>query len=179
LPIGQHKVKVMMSVSGKLFLSNTEPVQGSVLKRLVNQFDQNGLDFVYDRTSLEEEVLSVRLHVPYGVEGRSKIRVSMVNMAPLPLKPLAGWSLGVYRFDIRPDMTIPVPILGTDFDFVDRGQSFFIPLGEELPVGKYRFHFELEQGDGGYLSLSKVTPGVFQERNIFQEMEMTNAYSNE
>lgn len=53
-------------------------------------------------------------------------------------------------------------------------------LGENLPLGNYFIDFFLEDGvDGGYLSLAKVTPGVFEEREIYIETEVLNVSAAE
>ena len=169
MAISHHRVRLNVSSTAKLYINYGEPKPGALLKRLGNRLDKKTMSFVYDRTTHCEETLSLRLHVPFGVKARSSILVRMQNITPIPFEPLAGWSFGLRRYDIRPDMTTRVAVMGANGELVDRGQSFFIPLGAELPTGQYRIFITLEKGSGGYLTLSRVTPGVFQERKIFKE----------
>ena len=171
---GPHQVVVESSSPAVVFLSHTKPIQGSLLRRLVKRLDQDGLSFIYDRKSTQAETLSARLYVPDGTITRTKIRVHIENIQPLPLSPMKGWSFGLRRFDIRPDTSLPSPILGEDYEHVSRGQPFYISLGEELPPGRYQLDFDIESGVGGYLSFSKVTPGIFQQREIFQEKDLSH-----
>lgn len=174
LSVAHHSIKVSTSSPAKFYLNYSEPQPGALLKRLGNRLGKKNMSFVYERTSHCEETLSLRLHVPFGVQERSIILMRMKNITPIPFEPLTGWSFWLRRYDVRPDRDYRVPVMGTNGEMVDRGQSFFIPLGAELPPGKYRLYFTLEQGSEGYLTMSRVTPGIFRERKIYQESEVRN-----
>ena len=49
---------------------------------------------------------------------------------------------------------------------VDTGQRLFFPLDADMPAGRYRVRVDLEAGPGGYLTLSRVTPGLFAQRTL-------------
>lgn len=172
LMAGRRNIKVVASTPAKIMLSHTQPAADGFLKRAVNRFDQNKLNFVYDRENLEEETLSIRLYVPYGTETRSKVRVQIENIDPLPLIPLNSWSFDTRRFDVRPGTT-PISVMGVSGEQVDHGYPFFVALGEDLPIGRYQIKVSLESGKGSYLSLSKFTPGDFQTREILHETEVS------
>ncbi len=179
LTVAQHRIRVNVNSPASLYFNYSGPVPGALLKRLGNRFGKKTMSFIYERTSHCEETLSLRLHVPFGVQQRSVILMTMENVTPLPLEPLTGWSFGQRRYDVRPDLKTHVAVLGSDGQMADRGQAFFIPLGAELPPGKYRLNFTLEQGSEGYLTMSRITPGVFKERKIIQESEVRNVETTE
>ncbi|MDH5552389.1 MAG: hypothetical protein OEX82_03575, partial [Nitrosomonas sp.] len=170
LMAGQRRIKVTTSAPANILLSHSRPAPGGFLKRLVNRFEHNKMRFIYEREHLEEESLSVRLYTPYGKKKRSSVSVQIETIEPLPLNSMQSWSLAARRFDVRSG-SMPIPVMGTQNESVDYGYPFFITLGEDLPVGRYHIIFALEEGLDSYLSLSKVTPGVFQEREIFYETE--------
>lgn len=168
---GVHQFRLDGPAGARYYLNYAGQAKGSLLRRLSNRFDGRALSFVYDRRTTCEETLSMRLHVPHGTKLRSQVSASVTLPADRLIGPLRGWTFGVRHYDIRPDPTLQVPVSGTAGQVLDRGQSFFIPLGEGLPAGRYRFEFHLEQGVPGYLSFSKITPGVVEQRRITIEQD--------
>jgi len=169
---GMHQLRLDGPAGARYFLNYAGQAKGSLLRRLSNRFDGRSLSFIYERKTACEETLSMRLHVPYGTTLRSRVSASVTLPDERMIGPLRGWTFGVRHYDIRPDSAMRVPVSGTAAQVLDRGQSFFIPLGEGLPPGRYRFDFRLEQGVPGYLSFSKITPGVVEQRRILIEQEM-------
>jgi len=55
---------------------------------------------------------------------------------------------------------------------LDGGQLIAIPLGGDLPGGRYRIRFQLEKDAEVYLSLARLTPGSFEQRNLVSESEV-------
>jgi hypothetical protein len=87
---------------------------------------------------------------------------------------LADWSLLDRRYIVRPNSGDPVPVLHTLNEFVDQGRLFFLPLGSDLPPGRYPIQMTLEQGERGYLIFSKITLGIFEKRTFFRERGIVN-----
>ena len=176
---GRHTIKVITDVPVNVMLSHAQPSAGGYLRRLANRFNQSRLTFVHERKTLEEESLSARLYMPYGRVDRTLVRVQISNIELMPLVPMESWSFDAVRFDVRAG-SIATPVMGTQAEHVDYGYPFFLTLGENLPLGNYFIDFFLEDGvDGGYLSLAKVTPGVFEEREIYIETEVLNVSAAE
>jgi len=174
IPAGRHTVKVETDASVQVMFNHAKPVPDGFLRRLVNRFDRNTLTFVYARNTLEEESLSARLYMPFDLAERTAVKVKVERINLEPMVPMSSWSFSTLRFDVRPG-SIALPVMGTQSERVDYGHPFFLTLGENLPMGNYFVHFFLENGNrSGYLSLSKVTPGIFQEREIFHETEVLN-----
>ena len=171
LPAGRQRLRIAATASSRFFINYAKPVAGSLLKRLANRLQAPGLDFDYERRCTCEETLSLRLHVPFGTRERTRLRVQIAPLKERALGPLSDWSFDARRYDLRPDSSVAVPVLNTPGDQADRGQSFFLPLGADLPPGTYRLRFTLEQGPGGYLSLARITPGTFEQRQVLTTSE--------
>ena len=172
LPSGQHRVQVDAPAGGRVLLNHLAPDSGVVtaLVKLALRFDAAGLGFDYEkRTRDEEERLSARLYTPYGITHPTRVRVRIDGPPAKGIGPYTSWTFRERRYSVRPATGIRVPVLGTVGEFVTEGQLFSIPLGSDLPPGRYHIQFDLEDGPGGYLILSKLTPGVSEQRTVFLE----------
>mgnify|MGYP007078652896 CR=1 FL=1 len=58
-------------------------------------------------------------------------------------------------------------VLGAGGATVDAGQPFFIPLGADLPSGRYGVTLVLEKGPAQYLTLGEAIPRPLEERKLF------------
>ncbi|MCB1803665.1 MAG: hypothetical protein KDJ99_00500, partial [Candidatus Competibacteraceae bacterium] len=60
-------------------------------------------------------------------------------------------------------------VLGTQDQWTDSGQTFFLPLGSDLAAGEYLIRLALQQGPPGYISVYRLQAGVFAERRLSVE----------
>lgn len=176
LAIGVHRLKVLISGRAELFINLVDPSSkfiqdagpGSIMvKRLANRLGASGLTFEYQKLTPDDEYLSARLYAPFGKDQPMSVRVNIDPPPPTSIGPYTGWTFIERLYDSSPATGGPIPVLDSEGEFVDRGQLFIIPLGSDLPPGNYRIHVGLERGTGGYLALSKITPGLYQQRNFF------------
>jgi hypothetical protein len=63
----------------------------------------------------------------------------------------------------------PIPVLNSAQPPLVGGQRFFLPLGADLPPGKYPIKFALEGAPEAYLTLYRLSPGQSELRDFFQE----------
>ena len=170
LEAGRHRVVFEAASAGRFFISHVQGGGPAYLKRLVNRLPAAGeMAFDFERRSADEETLSVRLYAPAGPGARRELRAWL---EPLPLKtagPFTSWTLGSRRFSVDPAGGEAVAVLGTSGEWVDQGQLLFLPLGEDLPPGRYRLHLRLADPGEAYLSLSRLTPGRFAQRLLRRE----------
>lgn len=169
LPTGRHRLRLEGQETGRYYLSHAEGGGPSHLKRLANRFDREGLNFVIEKNR-GAEILSARLYVPSTYRGASRVRVTIEGPPRIASGPLREWSFLARRYELHPDPDTVVPVLQTT-ESVDGGRAFFIPLGADLPAGRYRLRAVLEQGPGGYLILARLTPGQQAQRFHFRESE--------
>jgi hypothetical protein len=168
---GKRSVRVTSSARARVLLNYVDPGKApAFIKRLAAVLDQEGLGFDYEKTSLKDELLCARLfRAPGKAAKRTVVRVRL-ELAPDALTgPHTSWSFRERLYDLAPAPGDPLPVMGTVADTVDPGQDFFFPLGDDLPPGHYRVRMELVEGPGGYVCLSRITPGAYERRDFFIE----------
>lgn len=169
LPSGKHRITLQATDAGPFYLNHSPATAASLLKRLAHRLDRGDLVFDYERRVACEETLSLRLFFPAGSARRSRLAAWLEAPPDAIVGPLQGWSFSRREFDVRPDGTASWPVLGSADERVDNGQAFFIPLAADLPPGRYRLRFRLEQGDARYLTLARLTPGSHESRKPMLE----------
>jgi hypothetical protein len=171
---GRHKIRVESPGKAEFYLNNIQGVERVFFKRFVNRIDSKGLDFVYKKQTPSDELLSVRFYSPSKNMERNTILASIDAGKIILSEPFESWTFTTQRFSIKPDSREQSAVLNTYNDYLESGQLFFVRLGSDLPPGDYHVHFDLESGTGGYLSLSRVLPGLFEERKFYKERGVTD-----
>lgn len=175
------RLRIVAGPSTQVFLSGvTPPVPPTYLKRLANSFQDGRLEFEYhkraarqeDEEEDHEEVLSLRLFRRFSSPGRTRLDVEILTADTPEVGPYRSWTLTRRQYDVLPAGGEPVMVLGTADELVHAGQPCFLPLGSDLPPGKYTIRASCPEDDGGYLILSKITPPVEQRRTIFTQQHL-------
>lgn len=168
---GTHQLRLETDAGGKIFLNHLKPVTQAYVKRLANQMEGE-LRFEIRRDTLCEETISASLFQPGGSKTRSQLRVDVRGPSPASLTPMPAWVFPVRLFDVRPESHNAVTVFSTQSALTDIGQSFYIQLPEGAPRGLYRFSVRLQGGPGGYLLLSRLTPGIKPTRRVLHESDL-------
>lgn len=174
IKFGRHNVRVESPGKAEFYLNNIEGGEPVFFKRFVSRLDKKGLDFTYKKQTPSDELLSVRFYSPSKNMERNTIFASIDTGKIILSEPVESWTFTRHRFSIKPDNSGQTAVLNTYNDYLENGQLFFIRLGSDLPSGDYHVHFNLESGTGGYLSLSRVLPGLFEERKFYKERGVTD-----
>lgn len=172
---GKHRLRIEAPPQSDWFINYAGQAQGSVIKRLAHRIDLDGLSFVYQKQSHDDEVLSVHFQAPAGQTGRSRLAVSVAAQGRERLRPYDGWTLDRRLFDLRPQSKTQQAVLNTQSQWVEAGQRFFIPLGRDLPPGSYQIDFRLESSNQGYLVLSRLSRGLKESLKTFKEHLFSDA----
>lgn len=167
LRVGPHQLKIDASSPARWFINYTGSGAESYLKRLVQRLPAEGLDFYYDKTEADA-VVSAQLFLPQTTE-RAQLRVTVEGPAPRGIGPFLHWSFLDRINDVRPPQGERLVLLNTRNETVGDGERLFMPLGSDLPNGRYRIHVELAQRQSAYLALYQMTPGSFDTRSFFFE----------
>ncbi|MCF7970136.1 MAG: hypothetical protein K9L22_03095 [Methylococcaceae bacterium] len=118
------------------------------------------------------ETFSAKIFTVSGGTQHSKIKVNIIpvkaNMAA-SYNYYSDWTFTQRVYDIRHQQAANSWILFANAQAVNSGESFFIPLNSDLPAGAYRIEIALQEGDAGFLSLSKLTPGIHAQRRFYSE----------
>ena len=156
-PPGVHQLKIEADASVRWYASHLQSDDPWV-KRLAFRFDKP-LRFDVDRTTSEEEFLTVRLFRPAGATGRVRVRVR-IDAPPLadPIGPYPGWLFTQRVHDVRPSGEFALPVAETGGEKSDAGQPFFVPFPKDAPRGRYRITL-VPEGGPSWVSTSRITPG--------------------
>ena len=165
-------MRILATPSTRVFLNCVNPQGRPVyLKRLANRFQTRELRFEYEKGTPGEELLSLRLFQSGESPVRTKLKVRILASTRDKLEPSRSWTLTDRLYDLRPVTDTPVMVLGTDDQWVDEGRVCFLPLGSDMEPGKYTIQIARQQGEDGYLVLSKTIPGAADRRAIFSEQQ--------
>jgi len=166
---GRHRIRIESTTKGDFYINNILYQGGPVLfKRLTNRLGKDGLRFIYTKDNPAQDILSVRFYAPAGNNQRSIIDVNIRAKRPAGFKPFNKWTFLKRRFSIRPDHSRSFPVLHAQHINLQPGQLFFIPIGDDLPQGRYRIEFRPVSGTG-YISLHRVMPGEYEELRFYNE----------
>ena len=168
---GIHQIKVLTKDSGQWFLNHVSACSSpAYLKRRVFKLKNRQLTFLFKNDQSKERVFSGRYYTAPGISTRSVFDVDIEPLHKHPTKLLQEkWTYLRRRYDIRPPQGENTIVLQSHGHFLNPGESFFIPFNSDMPLGQYRIKMTLRQGTPGYLSLTQVQPGAYEQRRFYKE----------
>lgn len=161
---GEHTVRVEADTAVQWWLNHT--AEGVPWVRRQAHELERALSFDVERQSTAREFLSVRIYAPAGAPKPLRLRVRVE--APRrqdAIGPWPGWLFTERVHEVRPTAEVALPLAESDGGYADAGRSFFIPLPEGAPRGRYRITLMAQPG-AGWMTLSRVTPGWVQQRRL-------------
>jgi hypothetical protein len=164
---GRERLAVAAAEPVRWFINQVRADKPAYVRRLAMQVSENGLEFDYQKASTEAEVLSGELYTP--VRTRIGVRVTIASDAPQGHGPWREWTFRQRLFDLRPDSGERIPVLDSSMQPLAGRQRFFLPLGSDLPPGRYRIGFTLEGISETYLTLYRLIPGQAELRTFYRE----------
>jgi hypothetical protein len=170
----QHRLILRVAETGQFFMNHAKPKDGQpiYIKRLAHRFDSTGLRFMYQKRSQDKELISARVYSPKETQERLQIQVQLnATTAKKTANLHSGWTFSQRWYDLRPAGEGQVMVLNTRDDLVDIGQYFIIPLQDDLPPGQYQIELTPQHTSATYLTLSKITLGLEEQRQFFQETQ--------
>lgn len=165
---GEYRLQIVAEEGAEFYLNYTRGA-APLIKRLSNRFDASHLSFSYPKVSDGAEVLSARWHVPIEQVEPSRLEVSITLEQRLLNRPLLGWTVHKRIYELSPNRQQDTALWGTQHQWLDGGERFFIPMDEDLPAGDYQITLRRSSGSAGYLSLSQLTPGAVESYRLFRE----------
>lgn len=155
---GAHRIKIVSDTKARWYANHLESGTPWV-KRRAYRFDKP-MSFEVERTTLEEEFVSVRLFRPAHVDSRMKLRVKISSPGMSDkIGPYPGWLFAEREYDVRPSGEFALPVAETNSEKTDAGQPFYIPLPKGAPRGRYRITLTPEDSRG-WIAVSRITPGA-------------------
>ncbi|MEK8019083.1 MAG: hypothetical protein VSS75_019610, partial [Candidatus Parabeggiatoa sp.] len=102
---------------------------------------------------------------------RLQVQVTLGAEAKIKATHNTGWTFPQRQYDLRAAGEGEIVVLNTRNEFVDVGQFFVIPLQDDLPAGEYQITLKPQKSLGAYLTLSKITAGLEEQRQFFSETQ--------
>jgi hypothetical protein len=169
LNLGQHRFRATASRAARLWLNHVELCRGPrLLRRLAYPMPATGLSFPVEKRDPGEETLSARFYAPRGAAARLRLSMELSPDRRHRAGPLRGWTFVDAVYSVRLAGEAPVPLLEAGLEEVVGGRLLAIPLGSDLPPGRYRLRFVPEGTARGWLSLSRTT-ALAEQRELFIE----------
>ncbi len=170
LHAGMHHFRLEAAADTEIYISHADAIEHVYIKRMAHPLGRQPLRFVVDKGVEEHnKVLSARLFMP-AMQQATKVRVSIHGVQRHLRQDLAGWTFTERIFVLHvPQREQRVPVLGKAGQYMNVGQSFFIPLRADLPPGTYTIELSVEDEQTGYIALTNVAPGQYEDRQIIQE----------
>ncbi len=164
---GTQELTIEAAEPVRWFINQTEAKASSFLRRLAMQLTRGGLEFEYEKVSSGPEVLLGQLYT--GSKMRPELSVTIAGEARGDSGPWQEWTFLDRQFDLRQEWQVRIPVLNSTIKSLNGAQRFFLPLGADLPPGKYRISFALDQSSDAYLTLYQLTGGQSEFRTLFRE----------
>lgn len=150
-----------------VFLSSLEPGIGPTrLQRFALRWTTDEFEFDYDKVSPGDELLQMKLFQTLAAETGSDIHCELVGHTERDVGPFESWTLCRRIFQLLPAADADVVVLETAGERVQQGQLCVIPLGRDLPPGRYRLRLRRESGEVAYLLLLRTTPDSGERRSL-------------
>ena len=166
IPVGRHQIHIRDTGGAQWMINHAGAGDAGYTTRMAAWVGEGGLSFEVTKQGAAEEILLARLHVPYGSARRTRVRVRLEVDQGVHLGPLPGFTVTERVYDVHPAGGEKAPVLSTPDGYVDSGYNLAIPLGDDLPPGTYRLTVWAEDGPSGYLTLYRLLPGRFEERQF-------------
>lgn len=167
---GKHQFRIQTNADANFYLNYAaDDTTEDYLRRSVFVLPDEPLNITFDKRGYEDEGISARLYSPWGSEERTTLNVQITGSS-LHIEAVSTEHTFLQRdFDVRPADGKPVPVLNTRGENVDEGRAFSITLGADLPPGRYHVRIFKRSGAARYISLGRITPGLFKERTLHWE----------
>ena len=172
LKTGVHSLTLESPEDIQWLINYSGSGEKSFLKRMVYRLPSQGLTFEYHK-QLDEVVLSAQLFLSASQDERARLAVFIEDATRSKTfrspGPYHHWTFLHYIHDVKPDQANLLTVLHARGEQVGDGQRFFIPLGSDLPNGKYLIHFHPLADFESYLSLYQLELGTFDLRYFFAD----------
>ncbi len=168
LPAGEHQLEIVADAETELFLNY---IQGDkpLIRRLSNRFEGTRLSVNYTKLPGEAAILSGLWHVAAHRRAATRLEVTIEVGERPKNQPLPGWTIHRRIYQLQPNNRQRTALWGTQRQWLDGGQRFFIAMENDMPAGEYRITLQQPPEREGYLSLSQLKPGAVALERRFNE----------
>lgn len=150
-----------------VYMSGLEPGVGpALLQRMALRWSSSELEFDYEKLSSGNELLQMQLFQTSAAGKGSEISCELIGAEQRQVGPFERWTLCRRIFQLQAAREAQALVLDAGGERVEDGRLCVIPLGPDLPPGRYRLRVRRESGDIGYVLLYRRTPDAAPRRVI-------------
>ena len=173
LPQTQGVLTAQFGDGVRLFASGIEsdlPNSAAFYSRKAIRVGDSKTSFEYEKTTWEEESLTLTLYRDQSEQNRARVTTRVVPHHGIAARqtdwmPRESWTIRNRSFDVQP-MAEARSLLIDRPGKLDAGSRCFIHLGNDLPPGKYSIEVQREDSSNGYLLLYQMAPNAGGTRQI-------------
>ncbi len=168
---GKHNIRINTDGGGKWYMNHVKGCQSlAYLKKRVFKLSDHQLSFTVNYDQTDDRVFSGRFYTAADNQERSVIQASIEPQQEHPLPPIQdSWTFTRRSYDIRPAQNQPSIVMHSNGQRLNSGENFFIAFNRDMPKGQYQINLSLKQGATGFMSLSDIKPGVFEQLRFYKE----------
>lgn len=147
----------------RMFFSGANVVNAPrFLKRTASRLENGELEFEYEKTTNQDEVLTLLIYRKSSGQDRCKLSVKIESDQAIQLQksgPIESLTSLHQIYDLQSTtQQHSAMLIGTDAE-LDVEHRCFIRLGPDLPVGNYKIKTKrMDQNDGGFVLLYQSKP---------------------
>jgi hypothetical protein len=162
LSVGEHELMVSASGPVSAYLNCLESATNAAyLQRFCVMASSNALQFPYLKRDANEEVLVLRVFSPVQTNPQPfDVHLKLKPSTPRGMGPFAELTLLERKVRVTPNAAGRTRLVAANGAPLDDGQSVFLPVGPDLPVGRHELEVAVVAASPRWLSLSRTTPGL-------------------
>ena len=170
LPKTSGTISARFNSQVRLFVNGIKtelPASRAYYRRSAMRIDGKSASFEFEKTTSEDEHVTLTLFRDQNETERAAIKVKIVPHVPAntALDAQPAYTIRERSFDIRPQTTAK-SILVDRPGAIDQGSNCFIKLGADLPPGKYSIEVHREDSSQGLLLMYQMVDSTKPVRRI-------------
>ena len=174
IPPGVHRVAVGASAPVRLFLNGVVPPSDHVVLRRAVRLPLGETSVAIDKAEEGEEAVVIHVFPQPGAEGRQDIAVTMDGAGDPPLGPLRQWTARQRVYSLRLGPEPPDTLVLGAGGKAGPDRVIYIPLGEDVPPGRYRLRLSLASGPEPFIAFSRSVPAGEERRDLRLDVREEN-----
>ena len=151
-------VKIPSGVSGLINFTGRSSIGVNRLRRFALGIGENSRFIIPFEKQAGKASITFSLYQPSSNEAPVTLKVSVIS-PPARETVVTDFTAYTRHFLVSPRLDRPpVLVLGSDH-LLGAAEPFFFPMGEDMPLGKYRLEVSVTDSAPGYLSVYTIIPG--------------------
>lgn len=166
---GKHTLRVEIPGAPEVMINHTGSGATGFSKRLAIRVRQSELEIPFEKATSGKEVLSGIVYFPASLEQGVRLRADINGLPASTLRMFESSTVPGSELELVGSGGPAVSVLNSTDAPALIARRFYLPLGEDLPVGRYRIRLVFDSTAHTYLILSRSLPGAAPTRFLRHE----------